>query len=366
MKAAYFSPVFYLGDAPGGWPAPAHTYSVTEAKRSMDGALDQFKLADEVGFDWVTVAEHHYGPIGLTPNPMIFAGALSQVVKRAKIALLGPNIPILNPVRVAEEFAMVDAMTDGRVVAGMLRGTANEYVTYDINPTESRERFDEALQLIRMCWTETQPFGWQGRHFQYRSISIWPRPVQKPHPPMYMSGATPEGTIFAAQHRISLGLAVTTVPVASKSAVLYREQARLAGWEPGADDVLYRLGFHVADTDDQAMADLDASRKVPQRLSPIKANVALEAMVAQTGYYGSNVDEQRARVLRSNSLNDSIANGQIVIGGPDTVLSQIRDIAASPLKPGILDLAPAFMLPGVTERSIELFGQTVLPRIRDL
>jgi alkanesulfonate monooxygenase SsuD/methylene tetrahydromethanopterin reductase-like flavin-dependent oxidoreductase (luciferase family) len=366
MKAAYFSPVFYLGHAPGGWPAPGHSYSAADAKRSMDGALQQFALADEVGFDWVTVAEHHYGPIGLTPNPMIFAGALSQVVKRAKIALLGPNIPILNPVRVAEEFAMVDAMTDGRVVAGMLRGTANEYVTYDINPTESRERFDEALQLIRRCWTETQPFGWQGRHFQYRSISIWPRPVQKPHPPMYMSGATPEGTIFAAQHRISLGLAVTTVPVAGKSAVLYREQARLAGWEPNADDVLYRLGFHVAETDEQAMADLDASRKVPQRLSPIKANVALEAMVAQTGYYGSNVDEQRERVLRSSGLNDSIANGQIIIGGPDTVLKQIRDIAASPLKPGILDLAPAFQLAGRTENSIRLLGEKVLPRIREL
>jgi alkanesulfonate monooxygenase SsuD/methylene tetrahydromethanopterin reductase-like flavin-dependent oxidoreductase (luciferase family) len=288
------------------------------------------------------------------------------VVKRAKIALLGPNIPILNPVRVAEEFAMLDAMTDGRIVAGMLRGTANEYVTYDVNPTESRERFEEALQLIRMCWTETQPFGWQGRHFQYRSISIWPRPVQKPHLPMYMSGATPEGAAFAARQRISLGLAVTTVPVASVNATHYREQARLAGWEPGPEDVLYRLGFHVADTDDQAMSDLDASRKVPQRLSPIKANVALEAIVAQTGYYGSNVDEQRSRVLRSNSLNDSIANGQIIIGSPDTVVAQVRDIAATPLKPGVLDLAPAFQLAGRTERSIELFGQKVLPRIREL
>jgi alkanesulfonate monooxygenase SsuD/methylene tetrahydromethanopterin reductase-like flavin-dependent oxidoreductase (luciferase family) len=366
MKAAYFSPVFYLGDAPGGWPAPGNTYSVTNAKQSMDTALEQFALADQVGFDWVTVAEHHYGPIGLTPNPMIFAGALSQLVKRAKIALLGPNIPILNPVRVAEEFAMVDTMTDGRLIAGMLRGTANEYVTYDINPTESRERFDEALQLIRRCWLETQPFGWQGRYYQYRSISIWPRPVQKPHPPIYMSGATPEGTIFAAQHRISLGLAVTTVPVAGKSAVLYRQQARLAGWEPGADDVLYRLNFHVAESDDQAMEDLKASAALPQRLSPIKANVALEAIVAETGYYGSNVDEQRARVLRASGLEDRIASGQIIIGGPDTVLKQIRDIAASPLKPGVLDLAPAFMLPGRTERSIELFGAKVLPRIREL
>ena len=98
---------------------------------------------------------------------------------------------------------MLDALTDGRIVAGMLRGTPNEYVTYDINPSESRERFEEALQLIRRCWTETQPFGWQGRHFRYRSISIWPRPVQRPHPPIYMSGSTPEAAEFAARQHVN-------------------------------------------------------------------------------------------------------------------------------------------------------------------
>jgi alkanesulfonate monooxygenase SsuD/methylene tetrahydromethanopterin reductase-like flavin-dependent oxidoreductase (luciferase family) len=297
---------------------------------------------------------------------MIFAGVLSQTVKRARIALLGPNIPILNPVRVAEEFAMLDALTDGRIVAGMLRGTPNEYVTYDVNPSESRERFEEALQLIRRCWTETQPFGWQGRHFQYRSISIWPRPMQRPHPPIYMSGSTPEAAEFAARQRVSLGLAVTTVPAASKSAVRYREEARRTGWEPASDDVLYRLAFHVAESDEQALADLKESAALPQRLSPIKANIALEATVATTGYYGSNIAHQRERVLRSAGLADRIALGEILFGGPDTVLAQVRDIAGSALKPGILDLAPAFQLGGRTENSIRLFGEKVLPRIREL
>ena len=101
MKAAFFSPVFYSGAASAGWPTPGTIYDSATARSSMQAALGQFRLADEVGFDWVTVAEHHFGPIGLTPNPMIFAGALTQVVKLAKIALLGPNVPILNPVRVA-------------------------------------------------------------------------------------------------------------------------------------------------------------------------------------------------------------------------------------------------------------------------
>ncbi len=209
MKAAFFSSVFYLAPAPKGWPTPANTYEADAAKRSMQTALEQFRLADAVGFDWVTVAEHHFGPFGLTPNPMVFAGALTQVVRRAKIALLGPTIPILNPVRVAEEYAMLDAMSDGRVIAGMMRGTPNEYVTYNINPEESRGRFEEGLELIRLAWTEKQPFGWEGRYYKYRSISIWPRPVQDPHPPIYMSGSSRESAEFAARNRVSLGLAVT-------------------------------------------------------------------------------------------------------------------------------------------------------------
>jgi len=176
VKASIFNRVPYLGPAQQGvWPVPVGEFSAEVAQQSMEASLEQFQLADELGFDWVSVAEHHFAPFSLTPNPMVMAGALTQRVRRANIALLGANIPILNPVRVAEEFAMLDVLTGGRVVAGMLRGTPNEYVTYNTNPAETRERFHEALQLIVRAWTEPQPFGWQGRHFEYRAISIWPR-----------------------------------------------------------------------------------------------------------------------------------------------------------------------------------------------
>src|SRR5919199_1887873 len=220
-----------MGPAPRGtWPVPAHAFSAEVAQRSIEASLEQFELADQLGFDWVTVAEHHYAPMSMTPNPMVMAGALTQRVKRAKIALLGPNIPIQNPVRVAEEFAMLDVMTGGRVVAGMMRGTSNEYATYAINPSESRDRFEEALELILRAWTEPQPFGWQGRYYEYRTISIWPKPVQQPHPPLFMSGSSPESGEFAARNRLGLGLAFTTVPLASQAAAYYREQAARADW----------------------------------------------------------------------------------------------------------------------------------------
>jgi alkanesulfonate monooxygenase SsuD/methylene tetrahydromethanopterin reductase-like flavin-dependent oxidoreductase (luciferase family) len=364
MKASFFSSVFYLAPASKGWPTPANMYEADAAKASMRTALEQFRLADEVGFDWVTVAEHHFGPFGLTPNPMVFAGALTQVVTRAKIALLGPTIPILNPVRVAEEYAMLDTMTGGRVIAGMMRGTPNEYVTYNINPEESRGRFEEGLELIRLAWTEKQPFGWEGRYFKYRSISIWPRPVQDPHPPIYMSGSSRESAEFAARSRVSLGLAVTTVPLAAQAAQRYRDVARLAGWDPGTDDVLFRVSFHVADTDEQALADYEESRRRPQRGSPVSANPSLEAAVAELGYYGGDA-RQRERVLEDRGLKDRIALGRIIIGSPETVISQIASIARE-LRPGVLDAVSAFQLGERTDHSIALFGEKVLPRIREL
>src|SRR5439155_115871 len=84
------------------------------------------------------------------------------------------------PVQLAEELAMLDTFTEGRLVVGLLRGTTNEYLTYDLNPLEARERTDEGMEVILKAWTEPHPFGWQGRYFQYRTVSIWPRPLQKP------------------------------------------------------------------------------------------------------------------------------------------------------------------------------------------
>src|ERR1700722_3796744 len=133
FQASFCSPVFYSGAVANGWPTPADGYLSDEADRSMSTAMAQFKLADDLGYDWVALTEHHFGPFSLTPNPTVFAGAMTQVVKRAKIALLGSLVPMLNPVRVAEEVAMLDTMSNGRIIAGMLRGTPNGGVTSTTN-----------------------------------------------------------------------------------------------------------------------------------------------------------------------------------------------------------------------------------------
>jgi alkanesulfonate monooxygenase SsuD/methylene tetrahydromethanopterin reductase-like flavin-dependent oxidoreductase (luciferase family) len=370
MKAALFTPSPYLGPSERGrWPVPVQTYSSEAAQESMEQSLEQFQLADELGFDWVTLAEHHYAPMSLTPNPMVMAGAVTQRVKNAKIALLGANIPILNPVRVAEEFAMLDTMTGGRVVAGMLRGTSNEYVTYGTNPAESRERFEEALKLIIRAWTEPQPFGWQGRYFEYRAISIWPRPVQKPHPPVYMSGSSPESGQFAARNHIGLGFAVTTLPLATQAFRHYKQIANDSGWDPCPDDVIYRVVVHVADTDEQAMEDLQPAGGPPSALRAAgfsTSNLSVDDAVARSGYYGQDIENQRGRVRAGGDIHSRIDNGQLLLGSPESVLEQMRRIQAG-AGAGIFDLI--FNSGGSrdkTLRSMELFGKHVLPRMHEI
>jgi alkanesulfonate monooxygenase SsuD/methylene tetrahydromethanopterin reductase-like flavin-dependent oxidoreductase (luciferase family) len=286
------------------------------------------------------------------------------VVKRAKIALLGPDIPILNPVRVAEEFAMLDTLTGGRVVAGMMRGTSNEYVTYNVNPSESRERFAEALKLIRMAWTEEQPFGWQGRYYQYRSISIWPRPVQKPHPPIYMSGSSPESGDFAANNRLGLGFAFTPLHLAVDAAKYYRQKCREAGWEPAKDDVIYRIAAHVADTDEEAEEHAMSVGAGRARTGLSMTNRAVEQAAAEAGYYGRDLEHQRERLVSRGELKDRIDTGQLLLGSPATVVKQIEKVRDD-LGAGILDLTLAIQLGDKTMRSIELLGTKVLPAIRD-
>ncbi|MGZ5835456.1 MAG: LLM class flavin-dependent oxidoreductase [Xanthobacteraceae bacterium] len=365
MKAALFSPLRYNGPAGApGWPVSGEVYSAEIGQRSMKSSLGILQRADEVGFDWVTVAEHHYAPFSLSPNPMVIAGALTQVIKRAKIALLGATIPILNPVRVAEEFAMIDTMCGGRVVAGMLRGTPNEYVTYNVNPTESRARFEEALALIKMAWTETEPFGWQGRYYEYRTISIWPRPVQQPHPKIFMSGSSPESSEFAARNHVGLGLAFTNVPQAMGSVANYREHAKRTGWTPEPDDIVYRVICHVADTDDEALEQFSNAAKASPRGSLTFANKDLERAIDEAGYYGRDREAQRQRLM-PRGLQENIDVGALLLGSPDTVVKQIERIHRD-LGAGVLDLTIAHDMGEKTLHAIDLIGEKILPRIRHL
>jgi alkanesulfonate monooxygenase SsuD/methylene tetrahydromethanopterin reductase-like flavin-dependent oxidoreductase (luciferase family) len=364
MQVAVFGTASYPTPEgrPAAWPVPPVGFDRQRGQETLNGVLELAACADELGFDWITCAEHHYSPFAMCPTPMVLAAAIAQVAKRARIAVLGPTIPMLNPVRVAEEFAVLDNLSGGRVIAGLMRGSAYEYNTYSINPAESRERFEEGLELIRAAWTEPQTFGWEGRYYQFRSVSLWPQPVQQPHPPIFMSGSSRESGDIAARNRVNIGMAATTVPLAAAAAQHYRESAARQGWTPGPENILYRTHGCVADTDAEARQMAECFLDPRQRLDPVSARA-----VAASGYYGSDVQTQATRGDRPLSVQERIELGYLFCGTPDTVFEQLcrtRDQIGC----GVLELGfQTNRLPqNLSMRSLELFGGEVLPRLQEL
>jgi len=364
-----------VADMRKGWPVANALFDPEQGMRAMTNSLEDAELEDELGFDWIACAEHHFSPFSLSSNVSVQAAAISQRVRRARIAILGALVPLGNPVRIAEEFAMIDNLSGGRLIAGLIRGAPYEYLVYNVNPAESRSRFEEGWELILRAWTERQPFGWEGRHFRFSSISIWPRPVQQPMPPVYISGSSHDSGEFAARKRIGLGFAgQTNIPMASRAARFYEEKAAEFGWEPTPEHKIYQIGCHVADTDEHAWARVrpaiesgDAAGISPGQSGPNR-------LVATSGFYGERDSALVARytegtfgVEGGQTLEGRLAIGALVAGNPDTVFGQIKRIRDE-VGAGIVNLI--FDAPGVDRpakhQALQLFAREVLPRVHEL
>ncbi len=251
---------------------------------------------------------------------------------------------------------MLDTMAQGRLVVGLLRGTTNESLTYDLNPAEARARTDEGMELILRAWTEPRPFGWQGRHFQYRTVSIWPRPLQRPHPPTYALGTSRESCEFAARHRLGCGVSYGPFEVMAKATRYYREQCDRHGWTPAPEQIVYRANMLVADTDEEAHALL--------RAQPTEAPFAMRPALqdAFMTLDARNIAGERRAPVVTGALPTTF------LGSPDTVVEQVRrcrDVVGA----GVLDLSlhpPGARDLGPLMRALELFGAKVLPRIQEI
>ena len=335
---------------------PSGAYDPAEGTRVFQGMVERIALAERLGFDWVSLSEHHYSPRILTPSPAVAAAYIAARVHKIKIALLGPIVSHSNPIRLAEELAMLDTMSDGRLVVGLLRGTSNEALTYDLNPRESREKTDEGMELILKAWTEPHPFGWQGRHFRYRTVSVWPRPLQQPHPPTFALGTSQEAGAFAARNRIGLGVSYGPFDVMGRATGYYRTQCADHGWSPTPDQIIFRANILLADTDAAAQRALESS--------PSRAPFSLGAKVAEALL---EVDTRNiAGVTRAASINRALPIN--FVGSPDTIVEQIRQCREQ-TGAGIVDLGfntPGSTDPGVLMESMDMFGRKVLPRLRDI
>jgi alkanesulfonate monooxygenase SsuD/methylene tetrahydromethanopterin reductase-like flavin-dependent oxidoreductase (luciferase family) len=359
MKVSYFETARYRAPKPlpAQWPVPPDAYDREAGAGSYRGMVERMRLVEELGFDWISVAEHHYSPNRLTPNPVVSAAYLAGYARTIKIAVLGPIVSQSNPVQVAEELAMLDNMLPGRLVVGMLRGITGEYLTYGLNPAEARERTTEAMELVLKAWTEPQPFGWQGRHFQFRTVAVWPRPRQQPHPPTYALGTSRESCEFAARHHLGLGVSYAPFEVIGRAIRYYREQCAQYGWRPSPEQIIYRANILIAESDAEAEALREAQRGARRDfpLSPPVRDALLE--LDQRNVAGEARAPNVGGVLPTN-----------FVGAPDRIVEQIRRCSTES-GAGVIDLM--FQIPPSADlsfltHSLELFGTKVLPHIREV
>lgn len=176
-------------------------------KRAYDEMLGQVEYAEELGFDTVWLAEHHTSAYGSIPNPAVAMAAIAERTKKIKIGSLISVLPLHHPISIAEDFAMVDVISGGRLQFGVGRGyQPKEFKHFGVDMAETRERFKEELDIILGLWTN-ESFSYHGKYYQFEDVSIRPTPIQKP-PKVYVASISPQTFDIVAD----MGLNITATP----------------------------------------------------------------------------------------------------------------------------------------------------------
>jgi alkanesulfonate monooxygenase SsuD/methylene tetrahydromethanopterin reductase-like flavin-dependent oxidoreductase (luciferase family) len=350
---------------------PNTCFDPKEGRKLYERYIGELELADELGFDGVCVNEHHQTTYGMMPAPNIIAAALARSTRQAKICILGRALPLVNnPMMIAEEFAMLDHLSNGRIIAGFVRGIGTEYFSNSVNPTFSHERFYEAHDLILKAWTQPGPFAYRGRHYQFDYVNLWPRPVQSPHPEVWVPSQGSTETIVwcaAKERRYTYLQTFSPYPQALKSFRAYVSEALKAGYDPVPSQMGWAVPTYVAETDEQAKRDL--APHVENFFNKFIKFPSLE-MRLPPGY--SSIASTKALMVakfqaRANATIDKlIEQGIILCGSPKTVRERIahcqREMGFGHLMAMLqIGTQPADQ----TERSIRLFAKEVMPYLKD-
>jgi alkanesulfonate monooxygenase SsuD/methylene tetrahydromethanopterin reductase-like flavin-dependent oxidoreductase (luciferase family) len=373
MRFSFFHlmPWTELKEAPPQWPVSNSHFDPERGKQLYDSYIDTMVFAEACGFDWVGCNEHHFSPYGLMANCNLIGAALAQRTKSIRLAMLGNLIPLLNPIRVAEEYAMLDVMSGGRLIAGMIRGVPHEYIAYNVDPNESRERLREAAALIVKAWTEPEPFGWEGEFYQYPSVSIWPKPLQRPHPPILMSASNEESAEFAGRHRAMMGMTlIADLKVARRCIDVYREAARGHGLEPAPAHILLGYNTCIADTDEEARRHLNEGLRYFHRVLMHSIRDAQRLVIQSSRFFEKEHGERfvsRLVTLKDRSIDEMIEAGSVLCGSPESVVEQMHRIRDE-LGNGHFNINMKIgNIPDtVVRRGMELFRDRVLPQARGL
>ncbi len=284
---------------------PNSIYDPIKGHQLYNRYIDEIERADKLGWDSVIVNEHHQNAYGTMPSPNIMAAVLTQRVKRAKIGIVGNALPLHDdPLRVAEEIAMLDVVSGGRIISGFVRGTGMEYFI--------------------QAWTRPGPFAFEGEHYNYRYVNIWPRPIQQPHPPIWLPGTASTETIdFAAGHKYPYMTVFMPMDQRKRAYEMYRRLAEEKyGYEAKPEQLAFCVPCIVAENDDIAMKE---GEKYVMWLFNRGLKVRPEFFVPP-GYMSVR---SLKGMLESGTFRDKasfkqlVDTGVIIVGSVDTVIEKL-------------------------------------------
>ena len=337
--------------------------------------LDELEFADRVGFDGVCVNEHHSNGYGLMPSPNLMAAALARRTRTAKLVVMGNSVALYNPpIRVAEEMAMLDVLSGGRLVSGFPVGTPMDTAfAYGQNPATLREKYREGVALILRAWNADEPFAFNGKYTQLRYVNPWPRPIQQPHPPIWIpGGGSVETWDWCAENDFLYAyLSFFGYQFAKRTMDGFWEAVERHGLEPNP----YRAGFvqfvGIADSDAEAErlygeAGLYFFNRClhvpPEYLGP--PGYVTPATIRKTLPSMMKADAE----MKADDLGwgDIVERAYIVAGSVDTVVDRLTEIADT-LNVGHLMVMLQFgnLRRETVLQNTQRFAEEVIPRLRD-
>jgi alkanesulfonate monooxygenase SsuD/methylene tetrahydromethanopterin reductase-like flavin-dependent oxidoreductase (luciferase family) len=348
---------------------PNQLYDPARGHELYNRYLDELEYAEELGYDGVCVNEHHQNAYGNMPSPNLMAAALARRTKKVKLAVVGNALPLYNPpTRVAEEWAMLDVISGGRLVCGMVIGGGPEYFAFQVNPTQARERFYEAHDLILQAWTQPGPTSFHGKFWELRYLNPWPRPLQKPHPPIWIPGVGSLETMqFVARKKYAyMGIPYFHIDVFKRNFAFFRECCEKEGYRAEPRQMGFLSPIYVADTDEEAR------RQFEPHLWYFVRKLLKGLTMSPPGYTSVKSAFKILEAFKEKQFMSScetwadIERGEFaLVGSPKTVrdklIYHLKDLGAG----NVLGLFQIGTLPGdLTRRNMELFAKEVMPAVR--
>ena len=332
------------------WPNP----ELRDWRVLFEEGVEQIQYSETLGFDYCLIAEHHFTNYGNSPAPLLQALYIGRRTRRIGIGTASVILPMWQPLRLAEEVAVLDNLLDGRFMCGVGRGyQPYEMAGFGADVGESRARFDETLDVLLKAWTSDESFAYQGEYVNIPNpVTVFPKPLQKPHPPLMITGSSVDSMRTAARYDM--------LPFTSSQMGLDGVRAQYgvlahAHRELGKPVQDIRLGVqcitHVAPTDEEALEALKYARWQNR---------------AQRGLNRQAVNSGRIEAIPyEGELDDEPFMDRLFFGSPETVVEKLKKFADA----GATHVSNWMMFGGIEHeklmRSIRLMGEEVIPALKD-